>query len=91
MIFNFFKIKTTLQYFFLLKLARELADYLTFLDRNSTAYMRYFEWRRSVEGLTSLPRIHNSWCKLCSMLNNDSLPIHFYSDINSWWFNEQCE
>ena len=71
---------------------QQLAEYLYFLDKNDTAYMTYFNWRKIPPGLSSLPRIIHPWCTLCSMLNNDSLPKYSYSNIDSWWFEEgHCE
>ena len=70
----------------------DLAEYLTFLDRNDSAYIRYFDWRKTPPGLSLLPRTNQGWCELCSMLNNNSLPSRSYSNIHSWWFEKgQCE
>ncbi|XP_046451560.1 alpha-(1,3)-fucosyltransferase C-like [Daphnia pulex] len=66
--------------------------YLKFLARNDSAYLHYFDWRKTPPGLSLLPRTNQGWCTLCSMLNNDSLPSHSYSNIHSWWFEKgQCE
>lgn len=49
----------------ILQVVRHLAQYLKFLDKNDTAYLRYFDWRKSPSGLSPLPRFIQSWCTLC--------------------------
>ncbi|XP_032785857.2 alpha-(1,3)-fucosyltransferase C isoform X2 [Daphnia magna] len=71
---------------------RHLAQYLKFLDKNDSAYLRYFDWRKTPSGISALPRFIQGWCTLCSMLNNTSLPLKSYSNIHSWWFEKgHCE
>ena len=56
------------------KSAKDLADYLVMLDKNDTAYNEYFSWKERY--YVDVPP---SWtCKLCAMLNNDSLPRKSY-------------
>ena len=62
------------------KSPKHLADYLKYLDSNQTAYEQYFEWRKYY-----IPKPHRSWCKLCEMLNNSSLPRQSYRDVYKWW------
>lgn len=71
---------------------RHLAQYLKFLDKNDSAYLRYFDWRKTPSSISALPRFIQGWCTLCSMLNNTSLPLKSYSNIHSWWFEKgHCE
>lgn len=73
-------------------LVKILAEYLKYLDGNDSAYMRYFDWRKSSSVLSSLPHKLSSWCILCNMLNNSTLPKHSYANIHAWWFDQgQCE
>ena len=56
------------------KSVKDLADYLVMLDKNDTAYNEYFSWKERY--YVDVPP---SWtCKLCAMLNNDSLPRKSY-------------
>jgi Glycosyltransferase family 10 (fucosyltransferase) C-term len=65
---------------------QHLAEYLQYLDKNQTAYEQYFEWRKKY-----VPSVTMSWCKLCEMLNNSSLPSKSYDNIYDWWVVEgQC-
>ena len=43
----------------------DLAEYLEYLDKNDTAYLEYFQWRKTDLSLISAERIRNEkWCKL---------------------------
>ena len=56
------------------KSAKDLANYLVMLDKNDTAYNEYFSWKERY-----YVNVPPSWtCKLCAMLNNDSLPRKSY-------------
>jgi len=72
----------------------DLANYLTFLSNNITAYMEYFNWRQhhsSPNSSISTPLINEGFCGLCSALQNKSLPAKSYSDMNDFWHTKaQC-
>jgi alpha-1,3-fucosyltransferase len=68
------------------KTPKHLAEYLKFLDKNRTAYEKYFEWRKSY-----VPTKTSAWCQLCQMLNNPSLPKKSYENVYDWFVKEsQC-
>jgi len=60
----------------------ELAKYLKYLDKNTTAYAEYFEWKKyfSLKFDFTSP-----FCKLCQALNNPNEPSKHYADIDKWW------
>jgi alpha-1,3-fucosyltransferase len=68
---------------------KELADYLIQLEKNRKLYARYFEWRKYFKVET---RPNDSWCQLCAMLNDKSLPPKSYENISKWWYDTYpCE
>ena len=50
----------------------QLADYLTYLDGNDTAYAEYFEWKQYFKSKTNLGRV---FCQICMALHNVSYPV----------------
>ncbi len=73
--------------------AKQLAEYLHFLDGNETAYRRYFDWRFEQTGALAPSEKINPWCSLCENLisatsGDGNRPSKFYPDIYSWWITE---
>ena len=62
---------------------RDLAEYLTLLDRNQTEYLNYLKWKRQYSIVRRFPL-----CALCEMLNNDYLPPKIYKNLHEWWFGK---
>uniref|UniRef100_A0A914DKM3 Fucosyltransferase n=1 Tax=Acrobeloides nanus TaxID=290746 RepID=A0A914DKM3_9BILA len=62
---------------------KELAQYLHYLDQNSTAYNEFFQWKQL--GRVSLDT--KFWCRFCAFVQ--SPPSHFYEDVNSWWHQKK--
>ncbi len=64
---------------------KALADYLLFLDKNVTEYLRYFRWRER-KIVTS-----NVWppkcCGICRKLLSEPPPKSI-SDIHKWWHTD---
>ena len=66
--------------------AKQLAEYLHYLDNNITAYSMYHEWRKDfVKGGT---HVHHM-CKLCEMAHK-GIPRKQYN-ISDYWSRERCE
>lgn len=70
---------------------RELADYLEYLARNNTAYLKYFEWTKHYKK----PKPTAQYCHLCKYLHehwkeNNGLN-KVIPDIGAWWYDSrQC-
>ncbi|XP_042865869.1 alpha-(1,3)-fucosyltransferase C-like [Penaeus japonicus] len=69
--------------------AKELAEYLLYLDKNDTAYNEYFLWKPYYRQLTQHDLKAQAFCDLCERLHADNDPKTH--DIGSW-FDEgtQC-
>ena len=68
---------------------KELADYLTYLNSNATAYAEYFEWKNYFKVSFEYNR---AFCGLCKALNE---PHEFADKVNEntfdWWRTQgQC-
>ena len=58
-----------------------LAKYLLYLNANDTAYNEYFLWKNEFKANARI----GSWpCKVCTALNNDSLPAKVYDMVDFW-------
>lgn len=65
--------------------ARELADYLLYLDQNESEYLKYFEWKKHY-------RIdHPSKvvpCDICKKLHTEQDVVSTYDDLVGWWWKK---
>jgi alpha-1,3-fucosyltransferase len=63
---------------------KQLAQYLQYLDRNTTAYAEYYEWKKYFKV--------NWWskifCHLCKSLNDPTMPPKTYPNITEWWVKD---
>ncbi|KAK6039135.1 hypothetical protein COOONC_23360, partial [Cooperia oncophora] len=65
---------------------KELGDYLNFLRRNNTAYLKYFEWTKDYR----IPSTYRSdaLCRLCrDIYHEEHLEIE---DIVKYYVHNQC-
>ena len=56
----------------------DLADYIDYLDRNETAYLEYFEWRKANVTEMRGYRQRYGLCQLCRQLNGINADYLFY-------------
>ncbi|PIO72635.1 hypothetical protein TELCIR_05428, partial [Teladorsagia circumcincta] len=68
------------------KSTKELGDYLNFLRKNDTAYLKYFEWTKHYR----LPSSYKSdaLCKLCGDIYREERFV--VEDIVQYYFKGQC-
>ena len=64
---------------------KELAEYLHYLNNNIEEYLSYFWWKDYYEVRMSRQEYAKSFCQLCQMLHDESLPSKTYYDIHDWW------
>ena len=63
---------------------KQLAEYLLYLDKNNTAYAEYFEWKTYFK----VNRFYEFFCQLCVALNDDTLPVKTYPNLEEWWLTD---
>ncbi|XP_020900473.1 galactoside 3(4)-L-fucosyltransferase-like [Exaiptasia diaphana] len=68
------------------KTVKDLADYLTYLDKNDAEYRQYFEWRKTYRAVGSAP-----WsCTLCAALNIHTKTKAIPNLAEYWSSKKQC-
>lgn len=67
------------------KSPKALADYLKLLDENDGLYLKYFDWKKDYEVLSSPV---SGWCELCEKLNDPQQKPKVYKDLTDWWFHK---
>ncbi|XP_064459936.1 glycoprotein 3-alpha-L-fucosyltransferase A-like [Ornithodoros turicata] len=68
--------------------AKDLAEYLKLLDRNSDMYNEYFAWKGTGEFINTF-----FWCRLCAMLHAPPPAPDgclMYENVTEWWTNNAC-
>ncbi|GLV43736.1 alpha13-fucosyltransferase C [Carabus blaptoides fortunei] len=65
---------------------KHLAEYLWYLDRNYTEYVKYFEWKKEyiVENSTQYVL-----CQLCEKLHKP-LTYSWYKNVKQWYYGYSC-
>ena len=66
--------------------AKELAEYLKFLDANPVIYERYHKWRQTHEQMQQ-----DYFCDMCQALHNNSFPSKVYTDLKGWFDEDVCK
>ena len=64
---------------------RELAEYIQKVDEDDDLYMSYFWWHEHYYVNITLEHTARSFCRLCGMLHDPSLPSKRYIDFEQWW------
>ncbi|KAB7503106.1 Galactoside 3(4)-L-fucosyltransferase, partial [Armadillidium nasatum] len=74
------------------KTPEELANYLIYLDKNDTAYMEYFSWKKDHILMNRFGWLNHatSFCSLCHKLHSDKREKIYYN-LTEWFLREaQC-
>ncbi|KAK3097596.1 hypothetical protein FSP39_011268 [Pinctada imbricata] len=62
------------------KSPKHLAEYLQKLDENDDLFNEYFRWKSYGTFVETKP-----WCRVCSMVHDESFPTIWYDNVDSWW------
>ena len=86
--------------------SKQLVDYLLYLDKNDTAYMEYFEWRKLYPCNYPLHKIDDmfpdtaennyaifftSFCSLCSLLRRETVPSKTVPSLTEYWYKSESK
>ena len=67
------------------KTVKDLADYLHYLDKNSTAYNEYFKWRQKYRKISL-----REFCTFCEVLSSETPTGH--RDLTDFWVSQgKCD
>ena len=73
---------------------KKLADYLKYLDTNSTAYNSYFKWKKHVNFFDYVVDFQMSICEMCIFLHlensNDINKSKRIKDLDKYWSSKDC-
>ena len=67
---------------------KDLAKYLKYLMKNTTAYYEYFQWTNHFTVYQDQNRV---FCQICEALNTEPPKHKVYEDAGYWWKNGQCQ
>lgn len=70
------------------KSPKDLADYLTYLDKNPQEYKKYLTWRSDYETGACTNGQLCGFCKLCQMVQSEPVVQKIRWHIGDWWFNK---
>ena len=63
---------------------KDLAELLLKLDKDDDLYNNFFRWKNTGEFINT-----KFWCRLCSLIHDDSGTKQWYDDIEGWWRGEK--
>lgn len=68
--------------------AKDLANYLLYLDKNPKDYIKYFWWREHYKSIIISESQLDNYCDACTKLTGDEKDTESTtaSDIRFWWF-----
>ena len=65
----------------------DLAGHLDYLDKNDTAYLEYFKWRKA--DLSSASINQHGLCGLCSAIQENKLKNKIVKSVYSWIYEDE--
>lgn len=70
--------------------AKDLAEYLHYLNRNHTEYLSYFWWQEHYLHLGMSQITNRVMCKICEKLHDPKLQPQVYEDVGVW-YKSSCQ
>ncbi len=67
------------------KSPKDLAEYLTLLDKNDALYNAYFQWKKHYKVIRKPMK---GWCDLCAKLNEPIQVMKSYKNVEEWWVHK---
>ena len=69
------------------KSPKHLADYLLYLDKNHTAYMAYFDWKKKYGVVGKKFGYKQVFCEFCQYIHSSNTP-RIMDNFTKWFFEE---
>lgn len=70
---------------------KALAEYLSYLDKNDTAYNEYFSWKQTFAFELKQSEFQHAACDICDALHNECPKPKVYHDFFKTFWNEDVD